>query len=350
MSVPKTQKALFLPGKGEKLVIETTGVYTPGPGEILVRHESIGLNPADWILQETGMFIEKYPFILGLDVAGVVVKLGEGVTRFNIGDRVLRAGGFKNDMDTFQEYSVYPAEVVAKIPENLSFDQAATIPVCFDTAAIGLYQNFQPGGGAGLYPPWLEGGRNKYSGQPIVVFGGSSSLGQFTIQLAKLSGFNPIIATVSPRNFDLVKSLGATNPIDRNLPLTSIHEEIRKITSKPITIVYSTIPEPAIQEAAQGVVSPGGTLVTVGRPIPEDKRDLSKKVMHPYGSVLREDNRKFGVELYEKLSQLIESGEVKPTPVEYVAGGLGAIQEQLYRLKKGEISGRKLVVRPSETS
>jgi NADPH:quinone reductase-like Zn-dependent oxidoreductase len=67
----------------------------------------------------------------------------------------------------------------AQIPDNLTFDQAATIPLALATAALGLYnKKQQPHGGLALYPPWEEGGRGKYSGQPILVIGGSSAVGQ----------------------------------------------------------------------------------------------------------------------------------------------------------------------------
>ena len=66
-----------------------------------------------------------------------------------------------------------------QLPDNLTFDQASTIPLTLATAALGLYNKKQePNGGLGLYPPWEEGGRGKYAGQPIVIIGGSSSVGQ----------------------------------------------------------------------------------------------------------------------------------------------------------------------------
>ena len=66
-----------------------------------------------------------------------------------------------------------------QIPENLTFDQASTIPLGFTTAAIGLYQEKREYGGAGLVAPWADGGRGKYAGQAIYIPGGSSSVGQY---------------------------------------------------------------------------------------------------------------------------------------------------------------------------
>lgn len=68
---------------------------------------------------------------------------------------------------------------VTQIPENISFDQAASVPLGLATATIGLYTPAEGRGGAGLVAPWKEGGRGKYAGQPIVIFGGSSSVGQY---------------------------------------------------------------------------------------------------------------------------------------------------------------------------
>ncbi|KAI0789971.1 GroES-like protein [Abortiporus biennis] len=350
MSLPTEQKVLYLPGKAQELVIQPAEVYKPGPGQILVRIESTAINPVDWKIQDTGYFVDKFPFVLGTDAAGTVAALGEGVTQFQIGDKVLYQGYFTPPLATFQQYGLVPAEIVAKIPSNISFDQAASIPLGLATAAIGLYHEPIGRGGAGLVAPWLEGGAGKYAGKPIVIFGGSSSVGQYAIQLAKLSGFNPIITTVSPRNFDLVKSLGATHPLDRNLPASTVPDAVKAITPEPITVVYDAVGEADIQEAAQATLAPGGILVTVlGTSIPEEKRDVSKKIINTFGTVHAPENRKLGVGLYSKLTDLLASGAITPNRVEYVAGGLGALQAQLTRMKKGEISGHKVILRPQET-
>ena len=68
-----------------------------------------------------------------------------------------------------------------KIPGSLSYEQAATVPLAFSTAAVGLYAPFAPRGGAGLAPPWEGGGRGKYAGKPALVIGGASSVGQFGV-------------------------------------------------------------------------------------------------------------------------------------------------------------------------
>jgi len=134
MIIPPTQKALFLTGVKEELIIREIDNYIPNAGELLVRIESIALNPVDWIIQESGWGVKEFPFIAGLDSAGVVVALGEGVTKFGLGDKVFYPGSSTSRQATFQQYTTVPAEAAAKIPPNLTFDQAASIPLGLDTA------------------------------------------------------------------------------------------------------------------------------------------------------------------------------------------------------------------------
>lgn len=87
-TVPTQQKALILPKIHEPFTVGPWEVPKPGPGEILVQAESVGLNPIDYIIQERGVFVTEFPAVLGWEAAGVVVQLGEGVTTFAIGDKV----------------------------------------------------------------------------------------------------------------------------------------------------------------------------------------------------------------------------------------------------------------------
>ena len=90
MSSPtKTQKALVLPAKAADFVIRTVPVPRPSPGQVLVKIHAAALNPLDWKMQRDGLFITKYPIILGSDLAGTVEELGEGVENLSLGDRVL---------------------------------------------------------------------------------------------------------------------------------------------------------------------------------------------------------------------------------------------------------------------
>ena len=81
-------KALVIPEKQAPFVVKSVPTPKPGPGEFLVKVESAALAPFDWAVQVLGIIVEDYPAILGEDIAGTVVEVGEGVTRFKKGDRV----------------------------------------------------------------------------------------------------------------------------------------------------------------------------------------------------------------------------------------------------------------------
>lgn len=83
-----SHKALFLLEKQGDFAVRDVETPKPGPGELLVQVKAAGLNPRDWKIQATGLFIKEYPTILGIDGAGVVKEVGEGVTDFIVGDNV----------------------------------------------------------------------------------------------------------------------------------------------------------------------------------------------------------------------------------------------------------------------
>ena len=83
-----TQKALYIPSKQAPFELGEAPIYTPGPKEVLVKIISSALNPVDWKIHTYGVFVEKFPAILGTDVAGTVEQVGAEVTKFGKGDRV----------------------------------------------------------------------------------------------------------------------------------------------------------------------------------------------------------------------------------------------------------------------
>ena len=88
MSIPEQQKALVLPAKYAELVVQTVPVPKPGPGQLLVKIAATALNPVDWKMHTYDLLVQKFPAILGSDIAGVVEELGSKVTKFAKGDRV----------------------------------------------------------------------------------------------------------------------------------------------------------------------------------------------------------------------------------------------------------------------
>ncbi|TFK46251.1 GroES-like protein [Heliocybe sulcata] len=346
------QKALFLKEKQGAWEVSATSIPKPGAGDLLVKIEATALNPVDWKIQKHGFFIEEYPSILGTDAAGEVAAVGEGVTGFKVGDKVFHQGWFSNDKATFQQYTIVPAEITAKLPSNISLDEAASIPLGLATAALGLYSPVNKGGqgGAGLTPPWEDAGRGKYAGKPIFLFGGATSVGQYVIQLAKLSGFSPIIATASPKHTSFLKSLGIDHVIDRNTPLSELKSQLASLTKSPLEVVYDAVSYAETQQTGYDVLAPGGTLVIVLNEQIKKDSSANKTIAHVFGNVHAPALRATGVSLYSKLTSLVEKGEIKPNRVETLPNGLAGIPDGLKRMEEDKISGVKLIARPQETS
>jgi len=209
--------AAWLVAKHTKLEVKPAPYTSPRKNEIVVRNHAVAINPVDWMKPYIGDFMfswMKYPFVLGCDLAGEVVEVGSGVSRFKPGDRVLgHAVGLDKKRNTpaegaFQDYTVVLAHMAAPIPSTMSYESAAVLPLCLSTAACGLFQKDHLALQYPSMPP-------KPTGQTLLVWGGSTSVGSNAIQLAVAAGYE-VITTSSPRNFDYVRKLGASQAFDYN--------------------------------------------------------------------------------------------------------------------------------------
>ncbi|VDB88209.1 unnamed protein product [Peniophora sp. CBMAI 1063] len=327
-------KALLIHAKGARMELGTRPTPTPGAGQVLVRTIAVGLNPIDSYMQLVGFYIteDRLPVVPGCDGAGEVVKLGPDVHGWEIGDKVFYPGHMHNDRTTFQELVVVDSLRMAKIPTNITPEQAATIPL-----------------GAGLTPPWAEGGRGKYAGKAALVISGSGSVGQFALQLLKASGFSPLIATAAKQNEEYCKAAGATHVIDhKEVPYADLPAAVKKIVGEtPIAFVYDAWAKGESQKAGFSLLAPGGAMATamkaeVGLRAKDD--ELGRRVVSPYGGTNEENHLDFSAEMYAHLTEMLEKGELKPNNVKLLEGGFEAIPAGCDELLKG-VSGVKLVAR-----
>ncbi|KAH6913541.1 chaperonin 10-like protein [Coprinopsis sp. MPI-PUGE-AT-0042] len=348
MSANQTQKALLLTEAKGPLELQTIPIPVPKEGEVLVKVEAAALNPVDWKIRDYGMFLkpEEYPALLGTDVAGEVVDVADGVKNVKKGDQVLFQGTFRQSEQSsgYQQYSRASSRTLAKIPSNVTVTEASTVPVTLTCAYVGLYCDFPYG--FGFEPPVSEGGLGKYESTPLVVLGGATSVGQYVVQLARLSGFSPIITTASPQHEEYLKSLGATHVLDRSLDPGAVQTAIADLTSAPIKTIYDTVSSPDTQKTAFGLLAPGGQMgITTQKFV--DSTD-EKKVIGVFG-VKAPHTQKLLEAMYDKLEGWLQEGAIKPNRVEVIPGGLNGIVEGLQRLKDNKVSGSKLVVLPHET-
>ncbi len=168
------------------------------PGHVLVEIHASGVNPLDAKIRSAaaGHAQQPLPSILGLDMAGVVVETGPGVTRFKAGDAVYgMTGGVGGHQGALAEYAVVDADLLALKPDNLTMRQAAAIPLVFITAWEGLVDRARV-----------------QAGQSVLVHGGAGGVGHMAVQIAVAKGAH-VFATERGTRAGYLTALGAT-PID----------------------------------------------------------------------------------------------------------------------------------------
>ncbi|CAK7200573.1 hypothetical protein SEUCBS139899_003271 [Sporothrix eucalyptigena] len=192
---------------------------TPGLDQIVVRNHAVAINPVDWCLQVLGQFVLtflKYPMVPGGDLAGEVVEVGPNVTDFAVGDRVLalglgmdpHVGATASAEGAFQEYTLVRTLLATKMPDWMPYQDACVLPLTLATAAYGLFHHDFLALEQPTVPPPPPGSKGR-----VLVTGGASSVGCNAVQLAVQAGYE-VVSTSSPKNFDYVKSLGATTVVD----------------------------------------------------------------------------------------------------------------------------------------
>ncbi len=185
-------------GGPEVFRLEDVTKPTPGPRDILVRVCAAAVNPVDWKVRSGGqrnIIRLQFPWILGLDVSGVVEAVGAEVTRFRVGDEVWSSPTHRRP-GSYAEFMCIAEDEAAKKPKNLSHDEAASIPLVGLTA----------------YQCVVEKGRLA-RGQTLLVHAGSGGVGAFAIQLGKHLGAH-VVTTCSGKNADFVRELGAERVVD----------------------------------------------------------------------------------------------------------------------------------------
>ncbi|KAI1496870.1 oxidoreductase [Biscogniauxia marginata] len=332
--------AAFLVGHQRKpLRVKIADERYPDEDEIVVRNCAIAINQIDWKMQENPWTMFKYPIIMGTDVAGEVVDVGDNVTRFKIGDRVLgHAVSFGTEDERhagMQNYTVLMSNMVSPIPESLSFERAAVLPLGVSTAAAALFQKDC----MALPKPSLNPVKTS---KTVLIWGGTSSVGGNAIQLAVAAGCE-VIATASPRKFDLVKQLGASEVVDYNNP-NAVQELNRLLSTRELAGAFDAIASDKTFETTAEVVAQAN-----GRKFMASTGDLEGKEA-PKGveavGVLAVDIREseVGEMIYEHfLPDALKAGKYFIAPEPYVVGkGLASVQAGLDVSKT--TPGKKVVV------
>lgn len=349
-----TQKAIEITAPGVATVLPDRRIPKLRDGYVLVKVVSVGLNPTDW-KHVKGITGPVEGALVGCDYSGIVEEIGKGVTQdFKKGDRIAGLAHGSNNSNhedgSFAEYIVVTAHAQFKIPENISFQEAATLGVGLITVGQSLYQALK------LDPPKAEPVPN---GIPVLIYGGSSATGTLAIQFAKLSGYT-VITTCSRHNFDLVRGLGADAVYDYKDP--EAPAQIRKFTDNKLKFVADCISlEPCADFCEKAISTDGGKYNSLINSTTK-RENIVDTATFGY-TALGEPFAKFGRETpaipedaaaTEKFIKaavpLLASGKVKVHPPQVGKGGLHGVLEGLKLMEEDKVSGVKLVYNIADTA
>ncbi|KAJ3112112.1 hypothetical protein HK100_002448 [Physocladia obscura] len=323
------------------------------PTHLLIKVESVALNPTDWKCVDSG--IAATPFsIVGCDYSGTVVSIGSEVTKpFKIGDKVYGCAHGSNQNEAydgvFAEYTMVKGDVTMHAPTNpnLSMEDLCTIPLCSITVGQGL---FQPGGKSlGLALPETGNGKEEW----VLIYGGSTTAGCLGIQFAKLAGYK-VITTCSPRNNDLVKSRGADEIFDYNDPESA--SKINKLTENKLRYAWDTIAESKFCDEALSSDAPDchyGCILFDDEKVLREGVKCTETLMYTmFGEGFQKyetdwpaskEDYEFAKTWMSLTEKLVAEGKIMPHPKKVMHGGLEAIPKGMEDLMAEKVRGEKLV-------
>lgn len=306
-------KAVYIENYGgiEQLTYGDLPMPEIGDNDVLVEVYAASVNPVDWkirkgYLQQRIQY--KFPLVLGWDVAGIVHETGKNVTRFKKGDQVFSRPDIQRN-GTYAEYVAVDESLLAHKPSNITFEEAASVPLAGLTAWEAL----------------VEIAKVK-DGDSVLIHAGAGGVGAYAIQLAKSLGAN-VTTTVSGKNVEFVKSLGADQVVN-------YQEQDFSQTATGFDVVFDTMGGD-IQTKSFQVLKERGVLVSIVTP-PDQELAKTKNVRAEY-FFLQPDGEKL-----TKLAQLIEQGKIRP-----VVGQVFSLQDvpKAHELSETHHAQGKIVIK-----
>lgn len=302
--------------------------------DILVKVEAIAVNPVDYKIRQTRTTSPAQPEVLGWDVAGTVVAVGEDTQLFNVGDAVFYAGALHRPGANSQ-FHVVDERLVGRKPQQLSFADAAALPLTAITAWELLFDRLQ-----------LDKPSTHFSQNVLLVSGAAGGVGSMLLQLARQKTDAFIIATASrPESQAWVMQMGAHTVINHQLPLA---DELARIGIPAVTHIASLVDTGAYYAQFIEALAPQGKLALIDDPTEAlDLRPLKLKSLSLHWelmftrSLFQTEDQIAQHQLLNAVSQMVDAGLLQPTTGQH----LGLINAQNLRhahqlLEQGQVIGK----------
>ncbi|CAL1716587.1 unnamed protein product [Somion occarium] len=355
-SIPSKHLAIGFTSPNSGVVSFDQPTPEPSHDEILVRVLYASVSQFELWQVDFGLIVTDYPHVLGINLLGEVVKAGEDVD-VKVGEKVLSFSFAPTAGKALQEYAVLSKWKVGRLPSNVSPQEAVSVPDNFVTAYWSLFGNIKL-----PVPSELPSNLSPAEATtPILVWGAGGSTGQYALQVLRLAGYTNVIAVASSRHHEFLRSLGAAITLDYKSK--DIIEQVLKAAGGPVKYVFDTIAdeEHSLSHIAKFVAEGSqvaylipvrvGGQGAVQRVKPQTDTSFPSGVeLLPVRTAYYQSNEKFKDELQPKiLPELLASGLITPNRIREIQGAtlLDRVKEALDILRKGEVSGERLVVRVS---
>ncbi|WP_281164651.1 NADP-dependent oxidoreductase [Liquorilactobacillus sicerae] len=269
-------------GSAQELQMIDLPMPQPGDKQVVVKLKATSINPIDWKTRQgylQKMFAWKFPIVVGWDAAGVITDVGKQVTTWKVGDQVL-ARPATTPRGTAAEYTLVDQALLARKPKNVSFIEAAAVPLAGLTAWQALFEHGK-----------------LTAGQKVLIQAGAGGVGSYAIQFAKAYGAK-VWTTASQQHADLLKSLGADQVIDYHQPA-----ELARL--KDFDLVFDTLGGQN-QLAAFDWLKNGGKLISIAGEAKQSAKRAAQSQVEFKSIWLRPDGQQL-----QKIAQLMAKGVVK---------------------------------------
>lgn len=312
------------PGSLDNLYVTEMPSPQPQAGEVRVVVHAAGLNPADYKFIRRGFRTWQYPFIPGMDVAGIIDAVGPGVTEWQVGDAVYYHGNLSQP-GGFAELAIAQAHAIAPAPQNLSLTEAAALPCAGFTAYQVLHRKLHIN-----------------SDQTILIHGGAGAVGGFAVQLATIAGLF-VISTCLPGDFEWVRQLGAQEVIDYSTE--DVAARVQEITNgRGVDAIVDTVSSANATASLDMLAFGGGIACVAALPDFSKLQSFSRAIsVHDValgGAYLSGDIKaqKDLAQIGKELGDIASAGKINPLLGEVIK--LEEIPQGLQRLTQGGVRGK----------